>query len=52
MGKFIPPASTVPSPCPPEETHSFVFAFVFFAQKKWPIEIKYVEKGVIIEHVY
>jgi hypothetical protein len=48
MRKLIPPLSAGPSPHPPYETASFIFAF---AQKKWAIEIENVEKGVIIEDV-
>jgi hypothetical protein len=37
-----------PVPLPPKETGSFILVF---AQKKWPIEIKNMEKRIIIEDV-
>ena len=48
MRKLIPPSSAVPSPAPPYETTSIALVF---AQKKWSIEMEYVEKRVIIEDV-
>jgi hypothetical protein len=48
MSEFIPPTSANPSPSPPVETLVFILVL---AEKKWPIEIEYVEKGVIIEDV-
>jgi hypothetical protein len=48
MRKFIPPPSALPSLISPPET--VVFAFIF-AQQKWAIEMKYIEKGVVIEDV-
>jgi hypothetical protein len=48
MRKLIPPPSAVPSLFPPPETSVLI---LIFAQKKWSIEIKYVEKGIVIEDV-
>jgi hypothetical protein len=48
MRQLIPPASADPSPLPPIETGSFILVFT---QKKWPIETKYMKKGIIIEDV-
>jgi hypothetical protein len=47
MREIVPPESEVPFP-PSDE---LVAVVIVFAQKKWSIEIKHVEKGIIIEHV-
>jgi hypothetical protein len=53
MGKPIPPASTDPSLSPAPELAFFVL--IVFAEKEWPIEIKYVEhlveQRIIVEDV-
>jgi hypothetical protein len=48
MRKLIPPSPAVPSLLPPCETAIFIFVF---AKHKWPIEMEYIEQGVIIEDV-
>jgi hypothetical protein len=47
--KIIPPPSADPSPGSSPETDTVIH--LVFAQKEWPIEIKYVEKGIVIEYV-
>ena len=47
-GKFIPPGSESPSPILFEK---LVIVVLVLAEKKWPIEIEHVEKGVIIKDV-
>jgi hypothetical protein len=44
--KSVPPEFAVPSPLPSCET---IFIIIVFAEKKWPVEIKYVEKRIIVE---
>jgi hypothetical protein len=48
LGKFIPPVSTGPYPIPPVDTGGVA---LIFTQEKRLIEIKYVEKGIVIEDV-
>jgi hypothetical protein len=45
MRKLIPPPSTDPVPFSPYKMGNVILVFT---QKKRPIEIKYVEKGIII----
>jgi hypothetical protein len=44
----MPPPSAVPSSQPSDVTAVAVVVLVF-AKKKWPVEMEYIEKGVIIE---
>ena len=48
MSEFIPPVSTGPSSLSSYHTGAVI---PVFTKKKWPIKMKYVEKGVIIENV-
>jgi len=45
MRKPIPPPSAHPS-LPPKETDGVIF---IFTEKEWPIEIKHVEKGIVVK---
>jgi hypothetical protein len=46
--EFAPPTFADPFPTTPYDTSVITFVFT---QKKWPIEIEDVEKGIIIENV-
>jgi hypothetical protein len=50
MSKFTPPAFADASPLAPYHK-VFDILRVAFIDEKWPIEIEYVKKGIIIENI-
>jgi hypothetical protein len=48
LRKLIPPPFEDPSPL---ASYEIGIVFLVFAQKEWPIEIKYVDKRIVIEDV-
>jgi hypothetical protein len=48
MCESVPPAFALPFLFPPRETD---FVILVLAKKKWPVEIKDVEKRIIVEDI-